>query len=313
MIREKLFNTIRKDKNTPVVVYHLGVDAGFFSEYNNMILCLVYCLENNLKFSIYSRDANFRLKDGWNDFFIPFCEENKCPLHSLINKRPDETFRLKFLNTIDRIMISTVRKLFRNTLLMSDVWIQARSLDIHKQYDIPSISASGNLRDICRKLIELTWVYTPTVQQEVEGLRTSLKLPEKYIGLHIRGGDKFIEASKQEEDVYIKKAMELTDCREAFVLTDDYTVIERLLEKYPEWHFYTLCGQEERGYFHKQFSKQNRQTRAKQLIRLFTSTDIISDGELFIGTFSSNPGMYLGMKMAPKKTYSVDVPEWTIW
>lgn len=313
MNKEALFKAISADKQRPQLIYHLGVDAGFFSEYNNMLLCLVYCLENNLRFSIYSRDANFKEKKGWEDFFLPFCEEETCLLHSLINKRPGEYYQKKIFNIIHRLMIKIGRQLLPNTLLMSDLWNQARSLDIHKNYTFSSIGLSGDLREVCRELIKLTWVYSPKVQREIEMLRASLMLPNKYIGLHIRSGDKFIEASKQAEDSYIKKAIELGDCRNAFVLTDDYSVLETLLRKYPEWHFYTLCEEEERGYYHKEFSKQSNQTKAKLLIRLFASMDIISEAEFFIGTFSSNPGMFLGMRMEPNKTFSIDVPKWTIW
>ena len=308
-----LHKALTENKNRPKLVYHLGVEAGFFSEYNNMILSIIYCLDNDLRFSIYSKDANFKIKNGWTDFFQSFCNEETGVIHSIINKRPNKRYKRSIFTKIDRTIIAAGRSLLQNTLLMSDIWQQARSLPLNREYNFPSLGIYGNLRDVCRQLIGLTWIYSKETQNKIDVLKSSLTLPANYIGFHIRGGDKFIEASQQEEKKYIDKAMLLTDCRTAFVLTDDYSVIERLRQNYPNWTFQTLCGTEERGYYHQQFKEQKSTDKEMKMNNLFASVDIISNAQLFIGTFSSNPGMYLGMKMEISKTFSVDIPEWVIW
>ena len=55
------------DSFSPEFVYHLGCEAGFFSEYNNMILGMLYCLRKRIRFSLYSSDANFAYLKGWTD------------------------------------------------------------------------------------------------------------------------------------------------------------------------------------------------------------------------------------------------------
>ena len=57
------------------LVFHIGSDAGFYSELNNMILAIIYCLRWNIRFTLYSADANFKHNNGWTDYFLPFCEE----------------------------------------------------------------------------------------------------------------------------------------------------------------------------------------------------------------------------------------------
>lgn len=306
-------STINSRHNSSRLVYNLGSEAGFFSEYNNMVLAILYCLDNGLNFSLFSKNANFRTENGWADFFLPFCQEETAIWHSWLNKRPYDSYKIPGLKTVENVLIGLCKKAHPDIVLMSEVWAQMRNQSLEKTFSITSLGLSGNLRTVCRELIRLTWNYNSAVKQECQFLSDKLNLPERYIGLHIRGGDKFIEASRQEEGKYINKAVSLTDCRNAFVLTDDFSVIERLQKNYPEWIFYTLCKESERGYFHKEFNKQDRHTKAKKLVRLFASVDIISESELFIGTFSSNPGMYLGMRMEPRKTFSVDVPEWCIW
>lgn len=49
------------------LVYHVGIDCGFFVELNNMINAILYCLLNGYRFQLYSEDANFGTgKDGQN-------------------------------------------------------------------------------------------------------------------------------------------------------------------------------------------------------------------------------------------------------
>jgi hypothetical protein len=69
------------------LVFHAGASAGFFSEYNCMILAILYCLKNKIRFVLYSKDANFGYKDGWNDFFKPFCKQTTCFIHKHLNVR----------------------------------------------------------------------------------------------------------------------------------------------------------------------------------------------------------------------------------
>lgn len=46
----------------PILVYHVGIDAGFFSEFNDLIFMILYCLEHKIQFKLYSDDANFGIE-----------------------------------------------------------------------------------------------------------------------------------------------------------------------------------------------------------------------------------------------------------
>lgn len=300
------------DSFSPEFVYHLGCEAGFFSEYNNMILGMLYCLRKRIRFSLYSSDANFAYLKGWTDYFIPFCEESGNILHHWLNRRPNPRFKNRLLRGADHCLSLAFRRINRNRLTLTDLWDEIRKQDLGA-FEMPELGFTGDLRAACQKLIQYTWRYNSETQRVVSDHIASLRLPMRYVGFHIRGGDKFVEARLQDVDVYIQKACGLSSLREAFVLTDDYGIIELLDRTYPDWTFYTLCAPEERGYFHQKFKKQSKKIIRAQHLRLFASMDILAASDLFIGTFSSNPGMYLGMRMEEGKAYSVDMPEWRIW
>ena len=43
------------------MIYHIGIDAGFFTEYTYMLHAILYCLQHKIQFKLYSDDANFCL------------------------------------------------------------------------------------------------------------------------------------------------------------------------------------------------------------------------------------------------------------
>lgn len=307
------------------LVFHLGCEAGFFSEYNNMILAMLYCLDNKIQFVLYSKDANFGHKKGWEDYFEPFCEESDTfyipfsrasleIFHRNYNIRnyseyDNIPFKLK-----DKIKIK-LYKIFNNvSYLTQDIWKTIRSRDMeNKHYYIPQLGIDGDIRQACSVLIDLTWRYNKNIKEKIDNLISSLNLPHKYAGFHIRQGDKIQESELIDSLIYLKEAERYSDTKNAFILTDDYTVIEQLRKEQPQWNVYTLCPDTDRGYIFSKFLAQDQTEQQNSYLRLFASVDVISQGAFFVGTVSSNPGMYLGMRLPHDKFHSIDLDDWQIW
>ena len=70
------------------MIFHLGIDAGFFTEYTYMLHAMLYCLQHKIQFKLYSDDANFGWEKGWTDCFVPFCEEVHEAFHHTYNTPP---------------------------------------------------------------------------------------------------------------------------------------------------------------------------------------------------------------------------------
>lgn len=119
-----------------------------------------------------------------------------------------------------------------------------------------------------------------------------MNLPSNFIGFHIRGGDKFVEHKLEKCATYIKKAEQFSPLEDAFLLTDDYTIFETLKAEYPNWNFHTLTHPSERRYFHNDFLEKSANEKRQDLIKLFSAMEILRASNVFIGTFSSNPGMF---------------------
>lgn len=309
LLKYKLLNQSLSNK----FVYHIGSAEGFFSEYNNMILSILYCLEHKIQFNLYSKDANFKYNEGWSDYFVPFCPEAGNIFHSFFNRRTNSRFKNPALSTIDLFLTKIFCSIHPSLLTTYDLWNSIRSQNKSMYFTFPELSLSGSLRTVCRELIKMTWVYSSSTKIYINNLINGLNMPSHYIGLHIRGGDKYKEAVIQNVDLYIQKAESLSSLRTAFVLTDDYSVYEQLTSNYPSWLFYTLCGKDERGYYNDSFKRERSEFKKERYLKLFASIDILAKSDYFVGTFTSNPGMYLGLRMDESKAFSVDIAEWTIW
>ncbi len=306
----KLNNSFKK-----TLVFHIGVQAGFFSEYNNMILTMLYCLNNNIKFVLCSDDANFSYSKGWTDYFLPFCEEVSSEFHHEYNLRTDQ-IRDKELTFWEKLRIRFYKFRHGITYLTQDLFLpEVRVIDQYKdaRYCIPELGIDGDLNQACKVLLEITWRYNEDVKLELDKMISTVVLSKPYVGFHMRDGDKSVEVDIVDPSVYIDKAEELTDIRIAFVLTDDYRVINKLHDNHSSWQIYTFCAESENGYVHDDFYNNSKEFVRKGHIKLFASIEILSQSDLFIGTFTSNPGMYLGMRIPLEKCTGVDYDHWEMF
>lgn len=302
------------------MVFRLGAGkVGFFSEYNNMLLCMIYCLKNGIKFQLYSDHSPFSMQDGWNDFFLPFDFVNTDSINKDFNVRYNS-------ETIDggyplqrwikpRHVALAYRKLRGIDYLTQDLWERHRDPAFVKEpVTIPDLGWV-NLRvyEAARSIIAAYWRYNAQSAAIIKGFVESVPLPEKYISIHVRAGDKSEETQLRGFTEYMAVAEKIATNNQVFVLTDDYTVVESLRSQYRDWQFHTLCEPTERGYFQNDFLQKDKSVKYQHQLRLFAELDIAAASNKFIGTYSSNIGMYMGMRIGTENCFCLDFPEWVLW
>ena len=94
--------------------------------------------------------------------------------------------------------------------------------------------------------------------------------------------------------------------------TADYSVGEEIRDLYPEWVIWTLCSPSERGYTQSAADQESVEEKDRNMILLFATMEILNSSELFVGTYSSNMGMFMGMRN-PSICMGVDFDHWLIW
>lgn len=290
-------------------VYRLGGSTGFFSEYNNMVLAIHYCLVNRIQFVLQSEDANFSSGKGWTEFFLPFCTEIKGKWLRRYNHRIKPVYK----NRKEWFCFNVYKRFHPRLTYMYELFNMVRSVNDERRYDIDELNLHGSLLENCSEIHRMIWRYNGYTQKRIDELINTCDLPERYVGMHIRQGDKFEESEVLLPSVYIEKAIENSSIDDFFVLTDDYRVMIELKSMYPDKHYITLCQESEEGYSYPKLCSMSEEERKNSYLRLWASMDILEKSVLFVGTYSANPGMNMGFRMEQSKIKCVDFDEWQLW
>jgi len=301
------------DTFTKKIVFRIGIDAGFFSEFNNMILTIHYCLANEIKFVLNSKDANFSFKKGWQDFFMPFCQEDNFALHKFFNSRLAKPNIAKKRDKVRNFFYQKYLNITGVDFLTYQILPVARKQNSNTKQKILLPGLYGDLFTNCRIITEMIWHFQPSILKEIEKIVSSITLPEQYVSFHVRRGDKSIESDFIPLENYISKAEKSTKIRSAFISTDDYSIYIELCSQFKNWTFYTLCDPSKQGYFQNEFDHKKPNWKKNELIDFFSSIDLLSKANFFFGTYTSNVGMFLALRMPKGKFIGVDYDNWSVW
>ncbi|MBQ9649017.1 MAG: hypothetical protein IJV25_01220 [Prevotella sp.] len=286
-------------------IHHFGTGQGFFSELNSLLFSTLYCLKNNLRLELYSNDATFCFGNGWSEFFEVFCPQYN---NNFIGKRISRGY----YNDSNGDKYLFLYKILTKNLISSDVyWYCRTSWFEHSRFIIPELNIDGDIRQAMKTIIPIVYRFNTKYTTIINKMINDLNIPSNYISLHVRAGDKKTERDLIEPQDYLDRAKKISSCRNCFVATDDYSIYEKIRDNNPDYSFFTTTSPEERGYDQNKFSISSKEIIQNNLIELFASIQIILNSELFVGTYSSNPGMFIGMLLG-NKMIGMDFERWLI-
>ena len=290
-------------------VYHLGAEAGFFSEFNNMILAMIYCLGQEIQFRLYSADAPFVVSRGWSDYFLTFCPETANILHRLINRR-----QARQTGAAEAAVVGLAKRLLDTDYLTHELWsaFRADAMDVTRRYSTLG-EVDVDVRRLAGVLVQMVWRYTPDCARAVDTLVRSLDLPSHYAAIHVRSGDKASEVPLYSVAEYVERLKQISPLKTVFLSTDNYDVFEEARRLYPDYIFRTLCHPSERGYSHGNLMRQTRGQRQAAMVNLLACVDVMVASERFVGTCNSNIGMFVGMRLANDRISYLDADRWFVW
>lgn len=274
-----------------------------------MVLAIHYCLTNHIQFVLESENANFSSGAGWSEFFEPFCPEIRSRWLKIFNHRIKPAYN----NTYERICFNIYKKLHPNYVYMFTLFNTLRSVKEEAVYEVEELGLRGSLLENCSSIHKMIWKYNSDTKREIDSLIASLNLPNKYISMHIRQGDKDEEAQLYSPNIYMEEAKKWSDVKTVFVLTDDYKVIKYLKNQYSDYQFYTFCQPNESGYKLSRLSGMTKKEQRFSYLRLWASMDVMEKAPLFVGTYSANPGMNMGFRIDEKSIHCVDFKKWQLW
>ena len=287
------------------LIHHFGTGNGFYSELNSLLFSTLFCLQNKLRLELYSRDAAFTFGNGWNEYFDSFCPEYK---NDFIGKRISRDY---ISNHKSNHICYLYKYLTHNDILNDIYWYCRTGWFEHTHFDIPELGIDGDIRQAMKVIIPIVYRFNKKYAFIISNFINNLKLPERYISLHVRAGDKITERKLITPQNYLEKAKSLSNCHDIFVATDDYRIFEQLRDNNPEYKFYTSTSPEERGNDTEKLFASSKDVIRNNLIEMFASVEIFLQSELFLGTYSSNPGLFVGMQIDDRMV-GMDYDRWLI-
>lgn len=300
-------------------VFAVGHSQGFFSEINNMIFAMLYCIKNEVKFMPYTKTANFADTKGWEEFFEPFCEEFNETINKKINYRTTDEVNslfkrkpLKFLKF--KIKSNYFMRKHKLSYLTCDIWAKFYESDfLHHNIEIEEFGINGDFLAASKMFAKMIWRFNKQTRIDIENIINSLDLPEKYIAMHIRAGDKIIEAKKINTklipvELFMEKLKEKSSSKDIFVFADDYRQVVQLRENYTEYKFYTFCEDGEEGYDNQKFQSLNWNKKKPKLLKLFANVEACLNSDFFVGSWQANPDLFIKMIIDNSKIDMLSAP-----
>lgn len=300
------------------IIYSL-THRGLYSELVNLALAKVYADKYNYRLLVNSRNWNSKIDNGLSDWFIPYFEET----HSIL------TYQEKIYNNerpwIGKIyynpsafwgywrerLYNKIYNIFNPTALLSKESFQRmHSGDFLSQY------SEGELLNAVSNSFKKFYNYNALTQNSISEKKQYINIPDNYISVHIRRGDKIVTGEMEDLDLNIyadaiRKNSYISN--NIYIATDDVTVISYISKKLDDTDIKIYYNKENKlkGFDEKTYNLKSDFVRRDEVLNMLFDMDMMINSSFFIGTFSSNVGCVVAMYLGLDKCYSIDV-SWKI-
>ena len=300
------------------IIYSL-THRGLYSELVNLALAKVYADKYNYRLLVNSRNWNSKIDNGLSDWFIPYFEET----HSIL------TYQEKIYNNekpwIGKIyynpsafwgywrerLYNKIFKFFNPTALLSKESFQRmHSGDFLSQY------SEGELLNAVSNSFKKFYNYNALTQNNISEKKQYINIPDNYISVHIRRGDKIVTGEMEDINLNIyvdaiRKYRYISN--NIYIATDDVTVISYISKKLSDTDIKIYYNKENKlkGFDEKTYNLKSDSVRRDEVLNMLFDMDMMINSSFFIGTFSSNVGCVVAMYLGLDKCHSIDV-SWKI-
>ena len=300
------------------IIYSL-THRGLYSELVNLALAKVYADKYNYRLLVNSRNWNSKIDNGLSDWFIPYFKET----HSIL------TYQEKIYNNekpwIGKIyynpsafwgywrerLYNKIFKFFNPTALLSKESFQRmHSGDFLSQY------SEGELLNAVSNSFKKFYKYNALTQNSISEKKQYINIPDNYISIHIRRGDKIVTGEMEDIslNIYVDAIRKYSYIsNNIYIATDDVTVISYISKKLSDIDIKIYYNKENKlkGFDEKTYNLKSDFVRRDEVLNMLFDMDMMINSSFFIGTFSSNVGCVVAMYLGLDKCHSIDV-SWKI-
>lgn len=301
------------------IVYNL-TKRGLFSEILNLALAKSYADFMGMTIIINTRNWNARIQKGWNDYFLPTlpCINSFWTSQVYVTGRKKRIGLRDWYHSPFRVVLHYIlcvanqlyQKIDNSFLLNDEIYERMRSNDF-----VCRMSKSDIFIQY-KKIIAELFIFNNDIKSRICSLKSQIGLPEKYIGVHIRRGDKISTHEMDNIDIeqYIYEIMNKGSIsKNVYVATDDHSIISIIHEKLHPLGFtiYHNIYVSQEGFNEKKYNKKSKIDKFNDTLYTLLDIDILRGATFFIGTYSSNLSRIIPCFIDKKYCKSLDI-DWNV-
>ena len=294
------------------IIYSL-THRGLYSELVNLALAKVYADNHGYRLMVNSRHWNSKIMNGLTDWFIPYFNENNNILSYQYRIYSDEKpwigniyynpsafweyWRMWFFNKLYKIVNPT-------TLLSKETF--------KKMHNFLSQYSQIELLEALSNAFKEFYRYNTVTQKYISDSKLILNIPDNYISVHIRRGDKIVTGEMEDINLNlyvdaIRNAIHIS--RNIFIATDDTSVVTYMLNKLrgDNVNIFYNNNNKLRGFDEKTYNLKNNYYKKDEVLNMLFDMDMLIHSQFFIGTFSSNVGCVVAMYLGLDNCHSIAV------
>ncbi|NDV57785.1 O-fucosyltransferase family protein [Bacteroides sp. 519] len=290
------------------LIYNLG-RRGFFSEINNLVIAKIFAEDNKWSFEVNSFYWNCKYRYGLRDYFDINIKENN-NLFSAQLVRTNKKSRVLITN-LHSVFYATTQnlnclyKLFHHNI----VWGNYIYETFRSQPNLANIDKDRFLNNL-KQLLQLKHSLNESFLKKT----LEMELPNRFLGIHIRRGDKITTGEMEELPLSIYlTAIKETSFKYIYIATDDYRSIEYIKSElsplgYQIYHNPELKAD---GFSEGKFNHYTKNNRYNETLSLLFDIFILFKASYFIGTFSSNLSRVIPCVLGLENCKSLDI-DWFV-
>jgi len=281
--------------NRSTIIYSLST-RGLYSELFNLCLAVVYAQKKRLALRLNTCLWNSRVDRGWDDYFEPTVDQCNNAMAAQDRVYTNEKPWIGKIYYDPKAFCSFYFRFFLNRLyqwahpthlLTKDVFGEMRSEPFLR--DTLGDDAFGLMAASFRRM----YVLNRETSSQIEQRKRQLQLPDVYLGVHIRRGDKI--ATHEMHDIHLDQYVQAILQHKAvshnvYIATDDVSVVDYVRQKTGGQGINIFYNSQNKGqgFDESTFNHASKEVRKEETLNVLLDMDVLVHSTFFIGTYTSN-------------------------
>ena len=141
----------------------------------------------------------------------------------------------------------------------------------------------------CQWLLDVTWDLSDDVRTEVDRIKAGFDLPESYLAVHVRRGDKKTESPYVPISQFVSAIQPLIALSSTVVVaTDDARAVAELAAELGSGWQVTSMADGSQGYDQAEFNRRTVKARFAAAVRFMAEVEAMREAQHFVGAASTN-------------------------